>query len=192
MCWRCSNGKCNKKLSIREGSWFSKSNLLLEQIVKLTYYRVYKCPADFVTRELRIGSEHTLVDWYNFAREVCVEIIQRDSEQIGGDVKEVEIDESKFGKRKYHRGKRKDGVWVFGGIERQSKKCFFQIVEDRSFQTLIPTIQKYIKPGTVILSDCWNAYSSLKDEGFTYLTVNHSIEFKNKETGACTIIIEST
>ena len=27
VCWRCSNGKCNKKLSIREGSWFSKSNL---------------------------------------------------------------------------------------------------------------------------------------------------------------------
>ena len=102
VCWRCSNGKCNKKLSIREGSWFSKSNFLLEQIVKLTYYWVYKCPADFVTREPRIGSEHTLVDWYNFAREVCVEIIQRDSEQIGGDGKEVEIDESKFGKRKYH------------------------------------------------------------------------------------------
>ena len=192
VCWRCSNGKCNKKLSIREGSWFSKSNLLLEQIVKLTYYWVYKCPADFVTRELCIGSQHTLVDWYNFAREVCVEIIQRDSEQIGGDEKEVEIDESKFGKRKYHRGKRVDGVWVFGGIERQSKKCFFQIVEDRNAQTLIPIIQKYIKPRTVILSDCWKAYSSLKDEGYTHLTVNHSIEFKNKETGACTNLIEST
>ena len=38
VCWMCSNGKCHKKLSIKEGSWFSKSNLLLEQIVKLTYY----------------------------------------------------------------------------------------------------------------------------------------------------------
>ena len=95
-----------------------------------------------MTRELRIGSEYTLVDWYNFIREICVEIIQRDSEQIGGDRKEVEIDESNFGKKKYHRGKRLDGVWVFGGIERQSKKCFFQIVEDRSAQTLIPIIKK--------------------------------------------------
>ena len=40
VCWRCSNGKCNKKLSIREGSWFSKSHLVLEQIVKLTYYYI--------------------------------------------------------------------------------------------------------------------------------------------------------
>ena len=61
-----------------------------------------------MTRELRIGSEHTLVDWYNL--EFCVEIIQRDSEQIGAEGKEVEIGESKFGKRKYHRGKRVDCV----------------------------------------------------------------------------------
>ena len=64
----------------------------------------------------------------------------------------------------------------------------------RGAQTLIPIIQKYIKPGTVILSDndCWKAYSILKDEGYTHLTVNHSIEFKNKETGTCTNLIEST
>ena len=54
-----------------------------------------------------------------------------------------------------------------GGIERQSKKCFFEIVEDRSAKTLIPIITKYVKPGTVILSDCWKAYSTLKDEGYT-------------------------
>ena len=42
------------------------------------------------------------------------------------------------------------------------------------------------------MSDCWKAYSSLKEEGYTHLTVNHSIEFKNKDTGACTNLIEST
>ena len=69
---------------------------------------------------------------------------------------------------------------------------FFQIVEDRSAQTLISIIQKYIKPGTVILSDCLKAYSSLKDKGYMHLTINHSIEFKNKESGDCTNLIEST
>ena len=190
--WRCSNGSCNKKTSISEGSWFSGSHLLLEQIVKLTYYWVYKCPAEFVTRELKIGSEHTIVDWNDFARLVCLKVLELDSEQIGGVGTEVEIDESKFGKRIYHRGKKVDGVWVFGGIERQSKKCFFQVVEDRSADTLIPIIKKNVKPGTLILSDCWKSYNSLKDEGYTHLTVNHSIEFKNKETGACTNLIEST
>lgn len=60
--WRCTNRNCNKKVSVREGSWFSGSHLLLEQIVKLTYYWVYDLPNDFIFRELRIGSDHTVVD----------------------------------------------------------------------------------------------------------------------------------
>ena len=96
--------------------------------------------------------EHTVVDWRNFAREVCLSVLEQDNEQIGGPGKFVEIDESKFGKRKYHQGKRVEGVWVFGGIE--SKHCFFEVVEDRSAATLIPLIKKYIRPGTTILSDC--------------------------------------
>ncbi len=104
----------------------------------------------------------------------------------------VEIDESKFGKRKYHHGRRVDGCWVFGGIERDSNKCFFEIVEDRTTDTLLEIIKRNIKPGTTIISDCWKAYACLKDHGYTHLTVNHSKEFVNPETGACTNKIEST
>ena len=190
--WRCSDKACGKKTSIRHGSWFSKSHLSLKQIVKLTYYWVYKYPSELVIHELRLGSEHTSVDWYNFAREVCVEILQQDNEKLGGPGKTVEIDESKFGKRKYHRGKRVDGVWVFGGIERESRRSFFQIVEDRSADTLVPIIKHYILPGTTIISDCWKAYSTLSKEGYIHQTVNHSVEFVNKESGACTNTIEST
>ena len=70
-----------------------------------------------------------------------------------------------------------DGVWVFGGIERISRRCFFEIVDERSADRLIPIIKRYVKPGSIILSDCWKAYSSLKDEGYLYLTINHSVEF---------------
>ena len=87
------------------------------------------------------------------------------------------------------------GWMVYGPLEvlKDKARCvFFQTVEDRSAQPLIPIILKYIKPGAVIISDCWKAYSSLKDEGYRYLAVNHSIEFKNKENGACTNLIEST
>ena len=190
--WRCSNKSCNKKTSIRQDSWFAKSHLTIDKIIKLTYYWVYKFPQQQVSHELRIDSGHTTVDWYNFCRDICIDILEKDNDQIGGPGKEVEIDESKFGKRKYHRGKRVDGVWVFGGIERDSKLCFMTTVSDRSAATLIPIIKKFIKPGTTILSDCWKAYSCLKDEGYLHLTVNHSVEFKSKETGACTNTIESS
>ena len=47
-------------------------------------------------------------------------------------------------------------------------------------------------PGTTIYSDCWKAYSSLNKEGFSHLTVNHSINFVDPETGTHTNTIEST
>ena len=65
--------------------------------------------------ELRIGSCTTLVDWYSYAREVCLQMAISDNEHIGGDGFVVKIDESKFGKMKYNGGHRVDGCWVFGG-----------------------------------------------------------------------------
>ena len=46
----------------------------------------------------------------------------------------VEIDESKFGKRKYNRGRMVDGHWVFGGIERGTTKSFMVVVDDSTTQ----------------------------------------------------------
>ena len=90
-------------------------------------------------------SETTVCDYYNFFREVCLDVL--DSKKcefgvIGGPGTIVEIDESKFGKRKYNRGKHVDGVWVFGGIERGNQgNCFFFVVDDRSRATLLPIIK---------------------------------------------------
>ncbi len=190
--WRCNNRKCNKKVSKRKGSWFDGSHLSIDQIVKLTYLWVHKCSEEFTMRECGIVGEHTIVDWYSFCREVCVEVLQGESVPIGGPGEIVEIDESKFGKRKYNRGRRVDGVWVFGGIDRRTRECFLVPVENRKAETLIPLIKKWIKPGTKIMSDCWKAYSTLEEEGYIHGTVNHSIEFVNSETGDHTQSIENT
>jgi transposase-like protein len=111
---------------------------------------------------------------------------------IGGLGKVVEVDESKFGRRKYHRGCYVKGQWVFGGIERGSGRTFLETVNDRSAETLIELIKKWIRPGTTVITDCWAAYRSLPDEGFTHLRVNHSITFVDEDTGAHTNTIEST
>jgi len=75
--------------------------------------------------ETRI-SKKTVIDFYNFCREVCFVVLQNESEQIGGPRKIVEIDESNFGKMKYNKGRRVDSMWVFGGVECDScpVKCF--------------------------------------------------------------------
>ena len=102
------------------------------------------------------------------------------------------IDESKFGRRKFLKGRRVDGVWVFGRIHRNTKEVFFKCVADRTANTLVSIISENILPGTTVISDCWKAYSSLNSEGFFHLTVNHSVNFVDPETGAHTNTIEST
>ena len=164
--WRCTKKECGYKVSVRAGSWFKNFHLTLKKIVKLTYYWVHKIRPETVRRELRINCEETVVDWFNFCREVCSEVIENENVKIGGPGKTVEKDESKFGKRKYHKGRRKEGAWVFGGIERESKNCFLTSVPDRSAETLIAKIKKHVFPGTNIISDCWKAYSRLAEEGY--------------------------
>ena len=134
--WRCSNKKCHKNVLIRKGSWFENQNLTLEQILYVTYFWVYKWNKEFVIHELGI-CEQTIVDWYNYAREVCDSILQKyENNIIGVPGVIVKIVGSKFGKRKYHKGRRVDGLWVFGSIERDSKKWGFFLQLLRSEQLI--------------------------------------------------------
>ena len=105
----------------------------------------------------------------------------RKEKKLGGPGKVVQINESKIGKRKYHRGHVVEGQWVFGGTEEESRKCSIVTVEDRTEATLISHIQEWIEPGTTIVSDCWKGYVNLENYGYQHETVNHSVEFVNSE-----------
>ena len=52
-------------------------------------------------------------------------------QQLGGHGVVVEIDESKFGRRKYYRGHRVEGQWVFGMFERGTGRVVMLPVERR-------------------------------------------------------------
>ena len=107
---------------------------------------------------------------------------------IGGPGHIVEADESKFGKRKFHQGKRVVGKWVLGGYDRQTGQIFLVECPDnvRNHHTLVGLIKKHVRPGTTILTDCWKGYNKLADHGYTHLTVNHSQGFINPATGVHT------
>lgn len=182
--------RCNFRCSQFEGTWLEKAKippsvnlLFINGFLRKTFYQ------DFFSRNFGLAAR-TIVDWKNFCGEVCVRWLE-DQAPIGGPGKVVEIDESKFGKRKYHVGRRVDGVWVFGGVERETQKRFIVPVEKRDAATLLPLCQKYILPGTTIHSDCWKAYNDLQHLGYTHLVVNHSQHFVDPVTGVHTNTIES-
>ena len=179
------------KLSIRHHSWIVDAKLSLEIILELIYLWSQGFSQGEILHELKLSNK-TVTEWTNFFRESYISAVIDNSTPIGGDGIEVEIDESKFGKRKYHKGHKVERQWVFGGHEKYNKKQIFMIpVCNRKESTLIPIIKKWIKPGSIIHSDCWKAYSKLNPLGYTHITVNHSKEFVNTESAACTNSIES-
>lgn len=106
----------------------------------------------------------------------------------------VEIDETCLSKCKYERGRIiRSNQWMFGGIERETKKSFLVLVEKRDADSLLPIIQQYVLPGTTIFSDLWRAYGGIAGlpEGYQHLTVNHSENFVDPQTGAHTQNVEN-
>ncbi|XP_068242337.1 uncharacterized protein [Palaemon carinicauda] len=144
---------------------------------------------DVAISELKLN-KGTVCDWSSFCREVVINWVLRRSKKIGGHNYTVEIDESKFGKRKYNVGRVIDGQWVFGGICQESREFFLVPVETRDRDTLLSLIKERIEPGKTIISDCWRAYNCLAEEGFKHLTVNHSLHFVDPQTQAHTNTVE--
>ncbi|GFS79079.1 DDE_Tnp_IS1595 domain-containing protein, partial [Trichonephila clavipes] len=66
------------------------------------------------------------------------------------------------------------------------------VVPNRTKEELLSVIKEWVVPGSVIISDCWKAYDCLSHEGYQHLRVNHSLTFKDPETGAHTNSIEGT
>jgi transposase-like protein len=84
--------------------------------------------------------------------------------------------------------------WYFGGVDRNTGKCFIVPVKQRNAETLLPLIQKFIAPGSIIISDCWAAYNKINElpEIYKHYTVNHSENFVDPTSKEHTNTIEST
>ena len=194
--WRCdrsvSKGKkkkkrCNSKRSIFVKTWFDNSHLDAETNLRLCYlYLSDHFSYDLAKTEIRGITHTTICDWASFMREVIVNWVIRRQKKIGGEGQTVEIDESKFGKRKYNVGKLVKGKWVFGGICRETRDFFAVPVKKRNSATLLECIREFIEPGTTIISDCWKAYDCLTQEGYKHLKVNHKLNFVDPKTKAHT------
>eukprot|EP00731_Ephydatia_muelleri_P008965 Em0004g1303a len=167
------------------------SHLEIQVILRLLHLWSTKTPVGKAQDEVKVGSA-TAVDWYNFIRDICIQFFIDHPAVVGGPGKEVEIDESKFGKRKYNRGRAVEGHWVFGGMERGSGESFLVEVARRDAATLLPIIAQHVRPGTTVYSDEWAAYHQLSTAtGNVHLTVNHSLHFVDPVTGAHTQGVES-
>ena len=124
-------------------------------------------------------------------RTICSNKVLNAEIKLGGLGKTMEIDESKFSAtRKYKRESlvRSVGVWSSGP---GSQKALLFCVPNRTRETLVHRlITTHICPGTVIYSDQFTLYIPLNQLGYIHLSVNHSKNFVDPNSGAHTNTIE--
>ncbi len=128
----------------------------------------------------------------------AVERMPEEDRMIGGECVAVEIDETVISKRrKYNRGSITPEIWLFGGKERDSNKWFAEIIQARTRNNLVDAIKRFIRPGSIVISDQWRGYWSsrfnlelLPGQNYLHLTVNHQLYYVDPDTGASTNLIE--
>lgn len=202
--FRCSKGvkesrnkqriqyyRCRVRISQFTGTFFEKHRISIIKICKfVAYWALMPHPRTQILEHELEMSTATVVDWSNYLREMCHSYIYNNTQPLGGVGKTVEIDEAKIDHKKDNKGRIIETNWVFGGVERESKKAFIFPVEKCDKETLLPIIKEHILSGTTIVSKCWKAYNCHQSEGFQYLTLDHSINFVDPETGDDTQMIE--
>ena len=84
----------------------------------------------------------------------------------------------------HHQGRHVKPRWVFGivSLDLPNKPLFFY-VKKRNAQTLLTIIRRHIPVGSTIVTDGWAAYRDLTACGYLHLTVNHSTNFVDPNTG---------
>ena len=136
-----------------------------------------------------------------FFRDLCEKTIDNNPQELGGfnengEPIEVEIDGSNFFHRKYHSGQWRERHWVFGAVERRTRRCFLVEVPDRTAATLEPIIRRCILPSTHIISDGWAAYANIENIAngiYTHSVIVHERNFVDPiEPGVHTQVIENT
>lgn len=137
--WRCRNKVsvnkqkatyCEVRVEFRTGTFFAKSKLSMFKMLGFVNLWVDNASLKLIMNQVEIAKQ-TAVDWASFSREVVFDAYLLHPAKLGGPGITVEIDESKFGKRKYHRGKRVEGQWIFGAYERGTGNVLMMAVEDR-------------------------------------------------------------
>ena len=188
--WRCNS--CHTERSLTFGTVFYRSRIPLHRILLMILFIYLHVNQKVITYTCNI-SRWSVAKYQVLARRMERQRLRATQRLLGGPGITVQIDEAILRKRKYHRGKPKRPIWLFGAVEdvpRDRRRAFITVVPNRKAITLIPLIQEHIAPGSTIVSDEWKAYSTLSTLGYKHLTVNHHQSFINHETGVHTNLIE--
>ena len=160
----CSFPACKCKFTCYKETIFENSPLPIITLIKVIDMWIENVPCNLIASIAGIHRSSVFEICNNLRLLGGLDLYLNKFGKIGKNNPIVEIDESKFCRRKYNRGHRVESIWVVGVAERISKRIVLRQVEKRDSLTLTTFCKKYIKKETTIYSDCWKGYSNLSKE----------------------------
>lgn len=196
--WRCLNYTCQKyqtTRSIRCESWLEGIKICPKKILKfLLYWSTGKSQKAIL--DLIEISKNTISKFRKFIIYKIRTYFERVPIQLGGPGVHVQVDETMLNyKVKSHRGRGpREKVWCLSIVDTSytPSKCYFEIVENRRAETLLPIIGRIVRQGSIISTDEFSSYLRLGEiNNYVHQTICHKYNFVCPVTGVHTQHVES-
>lgn len=177
ICHRCRTGK---KVSIRQGSWFSKRHHTIVACIQAINLLNGHAATAYIVQAAHIGRESV----YNISNDLTTKMARYNKEHKpfwqGRDI--VEIDECYMKWKVDHSEagcieecKEGEGDWLIGLVERRSGQCWIEPIENRNQRSMIPLIRSMVAPGIIIMTDAHETYKLL-DAEYEHHVINKARE----------------
>ncbi|MCP4717004.1 MAG: IS1595 family transposase [Deltaproteobacteria bacterium] len=177
----CAN--CRHQTSITAGTLFHNTRKPLRLWFYVMWFVMSQktgASAKNLKEMMGFGSYETAWTWLHKFRRM---MIRPSRDRLQG---VVEIDETYIGGEEEGSKGRKIGkkALIVIAIEVNEKKLGrvrFRCIPDASANSLVPFVQDYIEPGSIVITDGWPGYTSLEKKGFTHSVQNIT---KNEKTAS--------
>ena len=181
--WECKAQHARKQFSVKIGTIFEDSALPLDKWL-IAMWMIANCKNGVSSYEVARALGITQKSAWFMLHRIRLAMQNQSSVQLGGDGKEVEVDETFVGgaARFMHSDKRKrritetgtkDKVAVMGILERGGQ-VRGAVVGNRKKHALQTNIRAHVKAGSAIYTDALMSYHGLKQQGFEHQVIDHA------------------
>jgi len=176
-------------ISIRADSYFSHSNLSLPQLLVMVRDMALDDGMNSVAYRAGVTTKTVHHHWIQLTNRMkhwlyshpfkSVPLFAEDDVVEIDELYKIHTYEKAIGQ--FSDWDEKEGVWVFGAINRDNTKLFMTTVSSRRTEDLIPLLYVITEPNTTIVSDALSTYYQLS-KGFDYHCINKKKDgFSRKE-----------
>jgi transposase-like protein len=183
--WQCSSHHAKRQFSVKVGTIFEDSPIRLDKWLA-AMWMVANCKNGVSSWEIHRALGVTQKSAWFMLHRSRLALQTKSTVRIGGNGKEVEVDETFIGgaSRNMHADKRarritahgpKDKTVVLGILER-GKKVRTMVVPDTKQRTLQGLVREHIEPGTDLMSDASPSYVGLRKD-YEHQVIDHAVAY---------------